>query len=139
MGKAANSINKVIAPAHRAVWRFGTFILLLMVNQVATAPVGHRSAALGEPTYLLILYALIVPYEIFNIAREYRHPRPSSLGMSENALLMRLTLVASCFFLTLDWIIVKHDQVRSEWPWALLVWAAALAIYLLRPRFHHSK
>ncbi|MDB5178906.1 MAG: hypothetical protein JWN01_849 [Patescibacteria group bacterium] len=135
VNKTIISLRKIIAPAHRAVWRWGVVILLAMINDIARAPVGHKTTALLESNFV-ILYLLYIFYEIYNIIREYRNPRPRDLGLSAEGLGLGMLLI--CILLPIiDWTIWSVTKQTSQWSWMLLVWATALAIYLLRPRRPH--
>ena len=81
-----------------------------------------------------MIYILFVLYIVYSVAREYHQPQVNNLGLSGNRLALQGALFLGSILLSLGWLISKHGQIRSEWPWLLLTWATAIAIYMLRPR-----
>jgi hypothetical protein len=134
MSRPTPTLYKIIAPAHRAVWRFGILILLAMVNDIARASPGHKTTALLESNFVLI-YFLYFLYEGFNIFREYRHPRPHDLGLSTNGAGLGLGVALGCILLlALDWVNWTISNQPPQWQWMPLVWLAAITTYLMRPK-----
>jgi hypothetical protein len=109
-----------------------------MIQDIALAAPGHRATAPLDSS-LVFIYLLYIPYEIRNIIREYRHPRPGDLGLSHNARLLGGCLILDvALFSLVSWPISKRDNLFVDWPWFLFVWGVVLLVYIARPRASHN-
>lgn len=126
MSKIASTISELGTSFHRAIWRYGIAIWLSFAFYMAANPSAHtwtRAISLLFP-YLIL--------EAHHLAREFRHPRPTSLFISDPRYAATnfavVAVLGAAYWLAMSW------HRLSGWPWLMLCLAAVLLAYLIRPR-----
>ena len=125
------AIRKLASSAHRAIWRVGIIVPVAMAAEVA---LWHDvDDMLHKGSTIVVLFPFYILYEVFNIIKEYRHPRPKDLGISGHGVVLGAFLVFTVLVNLVRWPL-HYDDLSAEWPWMMLVVIAALLAHLLRPR-----
>ncbi len=129
MNKALSSIYQHIAPAHRAIWRFGILLWPGFFWKYALASGSYKPESFFS--FVVVVY---LGLELANIIHEYQRPRPDKLGVSQSSKEFIKSLIWIHGSFTIVCLVIQRDHLLTSLPWLALIWLVAVGAYFLRPK-----